>query len=46
MRGVSDEYIRVFIKDKDVEKGKVYSVWIDSMTDNGMIGMVQKEEEK
>ena len=23
----------------------VYSVWIDSMTDNGMIGMVQKEEE-
>ena len=43
--GVSDEYIRVFIKDKDVEKGKVYSVWIDSMTDNGMIGMVQKEEE-
>lgn len=43
--GVSDKYIRVFIKDKDVKKGKVYSVWIDSMTDNGMIGMVQKEEE-
>ena len=32
-------------KIKMSKKGKVYSVWIDSMTDNGMIGMVQKEEE-
>ena len=42
--GLSDEYVRVFVKDKDVEKGKVYSVRVDSMTADGMIGTVQKEE--
>lgn len=43
--GLSDEYIRVFIKDKEVKKGKIYSVLIDEITDEGMIGTVEEEAE-
>lgn len=42
--GLSDEYIRVSMRGKDIEKGHVYSVLIDTVTDGGLIGLVQKEE--
>jgi hypothetical protein len=42
--GLSDEYIRVSITDKNVEKGRLYSVYVENLTEDGLIGRVQKEE--
>lgn len=41
--GLSDEYIRVFIKNRDIEKGHMYQVLIEDLTEEGLIGVVQKE---
>lgn len=42
--GLSDEYIRVSITDKNVEKGRLYSVYVENLTEDGLIGRVQEEE--
>ena len=42
--GLTDEYIRVFLKDSEIEKGKMYPVKITAVTDEGMIGEVVKED--
>ena len=42
--GLTDEYIRVFLKDSEIEKGKMYPVKITAVTDEGMIGKVVKED--
>lgn len=42
--GLSDEYIRVSITDKNAEKGRLYSVYVENLTEDGLIGRVQEEE--
>ena len=42
--GLSDEYIRVSITDKNVGKGRLYSVYVENLTEDGLIGRVQEEE--
>lgn len=42
--GLTDEYIRVFIKGSDIEKGKMYPVKVTAVMDDGMMGEVMKEE--
>ncbi len=42
--GLSDEYIRVSIKDRDVERGKLYSVRIEEVTEEGLVGSVERKE--
>lgn len=41
--GFSDEYIRVTIKGENVKRGHLYSVIVDEVTDEGLIGRVIEE---
>lgn len=42
--GLTDEYIRVSIKNSDIERGKMYPVRIDTITEDGLAGVVAEEE--
>ena len=41
--GLSDEYIRVYLKGEGIERGKIYSVKINSLTEDGLSGIVERE---
>ena len=40
--GLSDEYIRVYLKGEGIERGKIYSVKINSLTEDGLSGIVER----
>ncbi len=40
--GLSDEYIRVCLKGEGIERGKIYSVKINSLTEDGLSGIVER----
>jgi threonylcarbamoyladenosine tRNA methylthiotransferase MtaB len=42
--GLSDEYIRVFLKGDGIQRRHVYDVHVDGLTEDGLIGTVLKEE--
>lgn len=42
--GLTEEYIRVSIRSQGVERGGMYNVLIDTMTDDGLSGVLAKEE--
>ena len=42
--GLSDEYIRVSIRDLHIEICKMYPVRIDTITDDGLSGVLAEEE--
>lgn len=42
--GLSDEYIRVSIRDSHIERGKMYPVRIDTITEDGLSGVLAEEE--
>lgn len=42
--GLSDEYIRVYLKGEGIERGKIYSVKINSLTEDGLSGIVERED--
>ena len=42
--GLSDEYIRVYLKGEGIERGKIYSVKINSLTEDGLSGVVERED--
>lgn len=42
--GLTDEYVRVSIRDSHIERGHLYPVKIDTITDTGMTGTVVKED--
>ena len=42
--GLTDEYIRVSIRNSHIERGHMYPVLIDEITDDGMTGTVAEEE--
>lgn len=42
--GLSDEYIRVSIRDPQIERGKMYDVYVDRLTDTGLEGTIAKED--
>ena len=42
--GLTDEYIRVSIKNSDIERGHMYPVKIDTITEDGLAGVVAEEE--
>ena len=42
--GLTDEYVRVSIRDSHIERGHSYPVKIDTITDTGMTGTVVKED--
>lgn len=42
--GLTDEYIRVSIRDSHIEKGKMYLVRIDTITEDGLSGVLAEEE--
>lgn len=42
--GLTDEYIRVSIRDSHIEKGKMYPVRIDTITEDGLSGVLAEEE--
>ena len=42
--GLTDEYVRVSIRDSHIERGHLYPVKIDTITDTGMTGTVIKED--
>lgn len=42
--GLSDEYIRVWIKGTDIKRRHVYKVLVDEVTDKGLAGTVVEEE--
>lgn len=42
--GLTDEYIRVSIRNSHIERGHMYPVHIDEITDDGMTGTVAEEE--
>ena len=42
--GLTDEYIRVSIRNSHIERGHMYPVRIDEITDDGMTGTVAEEE--
>lgn len=42
--GLTDEYVRVSIRDSHIERGHLYPVKIDTITDTGMTGTVAKED--
>ena len=42
--GLTDEYIRVSIKNGDVKRGHMYPVKIDEITEDGMTGKIAEEE--
>ena len=42
--GLSDEYIRVSIRDSHIERGKMYPVRIDTITEEGLSGVLAEEE--
>lgn len=42
--GLTEEYIRVSIRSRGVERGGMYNVLIDTMTDDGLSGVLAKEE--
>lgn len=41
--GLSDEYIRVSIRGAHIQRGHVYQVRIDGMTEDGLIGKAEEE---
>ena len=41
--GLSDEYIRVSVKGDGIEKGRVYRVTVEDVTDDGLIGTAEEE---
>lgn len=41
-KGLSDEYIRVCLKGEGIERGKIYSVKINSLTEDGLSGIVER----
>lgn len=41
--GLSDEYIRVSIRGTHIQRGHVYQVRIDGMTEDGLIGKAEEE---
>ena len=42
--GLSDEYIRVYLKGEGIERGKIYSVKINSLTEDGLSCIVERED--
>lgn len=42
--GLTDEYIRVSIRNSNIERGHMYPVCIDKITEDGMTGTVAEEE--
>ena len=42
--GLTDEYIRVSIRDSHIERGKMYPVRIDTITEDGLSGVLAEEE--
>mgnify|MGYP005835179559 CR=1 FL=1 len=42
--GLTDEYIRVSIRNSNIERGHMYPVRIDEITEDGMTGTVAEEE--
>lgn len=42
--GLTDEYIRVSIRDSHIERGKMYPVRIDTITEEGLSGVLAEEE--
>ena len=40
--GLSDEYIRVYLKGEDIQRGKIYLVRIYSLTEDGLSGIAER----
>lgn len=40
--GLSDEYIRVYLKGEDIQRGKIYLVRIHSLTEDGLSGIAER----